>query len=227
MSTTKKIIPNPYEEIARFHDGMFNFNYADCKNWLEKLGKKQYGPHFHIDPQDNGLVFSLLAYAIGDKPTLQKRGYDLDKGILLSGPIGAGKTVLMSLVKHFFPRDRQYRIKPARNVSFEYERSGFRSIALYMGEKVPGLRGGYNPIYCFDDLGIELPQKHYGNECDVMGEVLLSRYDLFVNEKVPTHATTNLSATEIENRYGNRVRSRMREMFNLFAFGTGANDKRI
>lgn len=33
-----------------------------------------------------------------------------------------------------------------------------------------------------------------------------------------THATTNLSASELEDYYGNRVRSRMREMFNLIAF---------
>ncbi|WP_322348420.1 hypothetical protein [Marivirga arenosa] len=39
-----------------------------------------------------------------------------------------------------------------------------------------------------------------------------------------THATTNLIPTELENLYGNRVRSRMREMFNLIAFHS--TDKR-
>jgi DNA replication protein DnaC len=41
-----------------------------------------------------------------------------------------------------------------------------------------------------------------------------------------THATTNLSAEELEKLYGNRVRSRMREMFNLIAFGADVADKR-
>jgi len=41
-----------------------------------------------------------------------------------------------------------------------------------------------------------------------------------------THATSNLSASELEEYYGNRVRSRMREMFNLIAFDSGAKDKR-
>jgi hypothetical protein len=61
-----------------------------------------------------------------------------------------------------------------------------------------------------------------------MGEVLLSRYDLFLetNRKVKTHATTNLNAEELEERYGNRVRSRMRELFNLVAFDQNARDKR-
>ncbi len=59
-----------------------------------------------------------------------------------------------------------------------------------------------------------------------MAEILLSRHDLFVNRKLITHFNYNLSATEIEQLYGNRVRSRMRELFNLIAFGNSMLDKR-
>ena len=83
-----------------------------------------------------------------------------------------------------------------------------------------------NKSYCFDDLGIEGNLKYYGNECNVMAEILLSRYDLFVSQKIITHITTNLSASEIEELYGNRIRSRMREMFNLISFDKDAPDKR-
>jgi len=51
-----------------------------------------------------------------------------------------------------------------------------------------------------------------------MGEVLLSRYVLFLGHNVKTHATTNLNAHELENYYGNRVRSRMCQRFNLVSF---------
>ena len=63
--------------------------------------------------------------------------------------------------------------------------------------------------------------------CYVMAEILLSRYDLFVSKGMLTHATTNLSASELEERYGNRVRSRMREMFNLVAVDKNSGDKRV
>jgi DNA replication protein DnaC len=43
---------------------------------------------------------------------------------------------------------------------------------------------------------------------------------------IPTHVTTNLSASELEEKYGNRIRSRMREMFNLVAFDKNSKDKR-
>ena len=81
-------------------------------------------------------------------------------------------------------------------------------------------------IFCFDDLGIEQPRKYFGNECNVMAEILLSRYELFVSKGIPTHVTTNLSASELEEKYGNRLRSRMREMFNLVAFDKNSKDKR-
>jgi len=49
----------------------------------------------------------------------------------------------------------------------------------------------------------------------------------FVSHNVITHATTNLNSKELEAYYGNRVRSRMRAMFNLISFGQNTTDKRI
>lgn len=61
-----------------------------------------------------------------------------------------------------------------------------------------------------------------------MGEVLLSRNELYLQtkHKIKTHATTNLNAEELEERYGNRVRSGIRELFDLIAFDKRAGDKK-
>jgi DNA replication protein DnaC len=59
-----------------------------------------------------------------------------------------------------------------------------------------------------------------------MAEILTNRYEHFVESKAITHITTNLSASEIEKAYGNRVRSRLRQMFNLIAFDKDSIDKR-
>jgi len=59
-----------------------------------------------------------------------------------------------------------------------------------------------------------------------MGELLISRHELFLQSKIKTHATTNLIAEEMEERYGSRVRSRMRQMFNLINFDKNTRDKR-
>ena len=93
---------------------------------------------------------------------------------------------------------------------------------------------GYGPtlqydqpfVYCFDDLGVEQNAKSYGNGCNVMAEILLDRYDQFLRHGMITHLTTNLNAEEIERLYGDRVRSRLREMFNLIYFPPEAADRR-
>jgi energy-coupling factor transporter ATP-binding protein EcfA2 len=142
---------------------------------------------------------------------------DLNKGILLTGPVGCGKTSIMKLIRGITPLYPSYDIIPSRNVTFAFNHIGYRIIEQY----------GDHKFYCFDDLGIEPYGKHFGKECNVMGEVLLSRYDLFVHYKFKTHATTNLNANELEAHYGNRVRSRMRQLFNLVAFDKVSKDKRI
>jgi hypothetical protein len=223
MWKTTKIIPSPYEEITTFKNGVYYFDFPKSRSWLEEQGKKSFGTHFRIYHEDHNLLLTLLVYAIGDNESAQKRNLDLKKGLLLSGPIGCGKTTLMTLVACFFPPERQYQVKSAREVSFEYEKEGYETIAKY--SKInPGKPNTI--IWCFDDLGIEQPQKYYGNECNVLAEILLSRYELFVSRGIPTHVTTNLSASELEDKYGNRIRSRMREMFNLVAFDKNSRDKR-
>jgi len=60
-----------------------------------------------------------------------------------------------------------------------------------------------------------------------MGEILLSRYDIFKAKNWKTHITTNLNAEELEARYGSRVRSRLREMMNVIAYDSNSIDKRM
>jgi hypothetical protein len=82
------------------------------------------------------------------------------------------------------------------------------------------------PGYCFDDLGAERQIKYFGNECNVIAEIILSRYDIYTVKNIQTHITTNLSASEIENAYSNRIRSRFCKMLNLIAFDKNTLDKR-
>lgn len=137
----------------------------------------------------------------------EKFGLDIEKGLLISGPVGCGKTSLMKLLKYMVPHQRPYEMIPSRNVVFGFNHLGYKTIEDY----------GNSSFFCFDDLGVEPPGRFYGKDCNVMGEVLLSRYELYLDtlRKIKTHATTNLNAQELEERYGNRVRSRMRELFNL------------
>ena len=200
-----------------------SLSYPEIIQWLENKGQELYGNHFKILEDDNPIVYKLIAYFLKDEQACLQFNLKLNKGILLSGPIGCGKTSLMNLMKYLTPIEFKFSVKPCRDISFEFIKDGYEVIHRYSRGKLDHL----DPkIYCFDDLGLENNLKYYGNECNVMAEILLSRYDLYISRHIQTHITTNLSATEIEIQYGNRVRSRMRELFNLIAYDTNSKDKR-
>lgn len=199
------------------------YNYQDVILWLENKGVELYGNHFKILETDYPIVYKLIAYFLKDQQTCNQLNINLEKGILLTGPIGCGKTTLMTLMKHLAPADNKFIVKPCRDISFEFIQDGYQIIHKY---SIGKLYQSELRTYCFDDLGTENNLKYFGNECNVMAEIILNRYDLFISKKLKTHITTNLSANEIEKQYGNRVRSRLRELCNLIAFENVTIDKR-
>jgi DNA replication protein DnaC len=200
-----------------------HYNYHEVIIWLEKKGVELYGNHFKILETDLPIIYKLIAYFLKDEATCFQYNIKLNKGILISGPVGCGKTSLMNLMKYLTAIEHKFFVKPCRDISFEFIQDGYQIIHKYSKGK---LYESEPKTICFDDLGTENNLKYYGNECNVMAEILLSRYDIFTSKKIQTHITTNLSASEIENVYGNRVRSRMREMFNLIAYDKNIKDKR-
>jgi energy-coupling factor transporter ATP-binding protein EcfA2 len=199
------------------------YNFKKCLEYLEIQGKTTYGSQFKINEIDYPTIYKLLIYMIKDEKAALNLKIDLSKGILVSGSIGCGKTSLMNLVRPFAYHSSEYKIKTCREVSFEFAKNGFEAINSYTLKQANQSR---LTGYCFDDLGAEQQIKHFGNDCNVMAEVLISRYEQFIENKSVTHITTNLSASEIENNYGNRLRSRMRQMFNLITFDSRTKDKR-
>lgn len=199
------------------------YNYPEIIAWLQSKGMELFGNKFTISPADHLWIHQLVAYFLRDEKACLQNNIDLEKGILLAGPIGCGKTTWMHLMKFVAQTNHKFILKSCREVSFEFIQEGYQTIHKY---SIGQLYHAELRNYCFDDLGVESNLKYYGNECNVMAEIMLSRYDLFVSKKLITHITTNLSASEIESTYGNRVRSRMREMFNLIAFPPNSPDKR-
>lgn len=199
------------------------FDYPKIMKLLEQRGKEQFGQKFQFCKEDHPTILRLLAYFLKDDAMCSKSEISLQKGILLSGPVGCGKTTLMKLMQWAAHKESKFIMKTCRDISFEFIQDGYEVIHRYSKGKL--YEHSYKN-YCFDDLGVENNLKYYGNECNIMGEIIISRYDLLASRKLITHFTTNFSASEIEKQYGNRVRSRLRELCNLIAFDTNVGDKR-
>ena len=211
---TQSNIQLPYTIIG----GVRHFNFKQSWHYLQNLGQQKFGTKFRLHPEDRVIIYKLLIYFIRDEQTCAQYGIDLEKGILLNGPVGCGKTSLMTLMRYFAYPDHQYIIKSTRDIASEFNQEGYSIIQKY-GK-------AHQKIYCFDDLGVENNMKYFGNECNTIAEILLQRYDQQIMEGTITHATTNLNAQELEELYGNRVRSRLRSMFNLISFPEVGQDKR-
>lgn len=200
-----------------------HYNYNQILHYLQHKGQEKYGKQFYFRKTDVPLILQLMYYFTNNEEKAKEHKIDLNKGLMLSGPIGCGKTTLLELMKLIAVPEKKYLLTTSRDISFEFIQDGFEVIQRY-SKGIPGQHTRRN--IAFDDLGTERNLKYFGNECNIMAEILLSRYDLFIQNGFVTHITTNLSATELEDYYGNRVRSRLRNMCNLIFFDKEAMDKR-
>jgi DNA replication protein DnaC len=136
------------------------------------------------------------------KAKLVKNTASLDKGMLIHGTYGYGKTSLM---------------KTFKNLNIPNNGFGYRScyevkeMLEDRNKKIADVKSLYTTPMMFDELGKE--SKSFGVE--LMVDVLARRYDVFKEKGIKTHITTNLTPYEIGRRYGRHIESRLKEMFNI------------
>lgn len=200
------------------------FNFAILQTFMINRGKELFGDKFIVD-ENNEDVFNLLcSYFAKDEKfenyanQFQVQSPSIEKGLLLAGNVGTGKTWLMRV---FQKNARQtYWIRSAKTIAQDYLNS--------LDKKIPDeyLTLFKNPVnddsvfyqqvsgLCVDDLGAENKKNNYGNVINVIGDMIEERYSKMFTG-IFLHATTNLSADELKTFYGERVTSRMREIFNF------------
>lgn len=178
---------------------------------------------FIIDDFNREILEKLFLYftASGDA---EKAGINLNKGILLMGGLGTGKSTIMRAFA--INQHRSFRFIPCMHVTYDFVVHGFSIIKDHSRVETMARNQFWQTErgICYDDLGTEEERRRYGDKVNAMTEIILNRYDQAPHNM--THITTNLNANDIEKYYGARVRSRMREMFNILSFKTEAPDRR-
>jgi DNA replication protein DnaC len=74
-------------------------------------------------------------------------------------------------------------------------------------------------VWAIDDVGLEEPVNDYGNKAFVFSKIIQERYaNKHLMQYYPLHITSMLTAEQIGEKYGDFVRSRMREQFNTIQY---------
>jgi len=171
------------------------FNTIGSRILLEKGQENQ----FEIDDMNRDVIQELIYYLQGD----DKFSYDLNRGIIIMGSVGSGKTLLFNIIKEILTYIRKnFHVYSAIEINEAYDKKDNDLIQRFHDLYLLGI----------DDLGTENPSiKVYGTEKSPIYEVINRRYStdkmLFI--------TTNLDADEIQKRYGDRIRDRLKEMCNV------------
>lgn len=179
-------------------------------------GKEMYGEKFSLTDPDLTECYKSVYGRFVDLN--QKKA---KKGVLVIGNVGVGKTAMMKIMQRAFKRTE----------------TAFKSVNSYqlrdMSENLT--IGEIKAIYgadlkmdlYIDDIGVFSDVKRYGNTVNIIGEIIMERYDLFIASGYRTHLSSNLmtdikdnvkNIPTIKSVFGARVLDRIKEMNDIFIF---------
>ncbi len=170
----------------------------------------RFEPAFIFSDEVKTTYRKLIQYIHGD-PDFEGV---IEKGLMLIGPSGTGKTLAMKIMQVYRTIDDTWYLKDGKPYRMNYDiyhvndivssfiETGFDGIELYCKRYVA----------CFDDIGSEIERvKHYGNDLDVMSHILAERYA----RRLMTFGTSNFPVAVLEEKYDDRTMSRMYTLFNF------------
>tara|TARA_Y100000310_G_C20445720_1_gene698305 strand:- start:177 stop:758 length:582 start_codon:yes stop_codon:yes gene_type:complete len=155
-------------------------------------------------------LYEILTEYFSKDQAFLDRGYNFEKGLLVIGPVGTGKTEAFNVFRECFRchKTKFFQIISCRQLIRDYTTEGAKTLNKYGRDS--------KSIVYFDDLGLEeVNVKMFGNSANVMSEILMDRYENFKRHGVLTYASSNLTPKQFEDIYGIRMRDRFREMFNV------------
>lgn len=173
-----------------------------CKDWIWK-------PDFAH--QYNAIVCWLA----GIPCSVDRRQILPQRGLWFEGNPGTGKSTVMRAIQRYCAITSDHRSphlpqvmvwRHAKDITSEYAAKGAIALAQFSEEF---------KTLIIDDLGSEdMETMHFGNNKNVMEEILSRRYD----RNLMTMVTTNFTMEQVRKHYKDRIYDRVREMFNVISF---------
>lgn len=216
------------EILQRFHEdyGIKRFpmkvNYdkarkcfIDIANSMLAWTDKAYDPSKLED-----VIKQLISWAY----MLDGTSLDFNKGILLKGGTGRGKTFLLKVFAEFLKIDNlsyksdgkeyplSFKVINAKNIVMFYQNEGANALQRIITM----------PCLCIDDIGAEMAESsHYGNKTSVIDWIIDQREE----RHLITFGTTNFN--RLSEQYDDRVISRINSLFNILSVSHNKDYRRL
>lgn len=202
MEAAAEVRSRPPVDLTRIND--YKFLFLACA--------RKVCPDYEVREDQKSILNDIVHWSLLD----YTGKLDPDRGLLLWGDIGTGKSTLLKIIREYCRIVRpcvdhmpySFRITNVIDIcaqfSDESRDGGYYAIQTYINSKGQA----------FDELGSETtPTGRWGNYENVMQYILQRRYD--IRDESFTHATTNLSLDQIAEVYSDRIYDRCKEMFNF------------
>ena len=179
-----------------------------------KLVKLKGHEKFITDASNRTLIHDLCNYFSGDAGI-----YKPERSMFIMGGVGTGKTTIMQA----FSRNKKqcYRMASAIDMAEHVKNHGAESWKIFLkGSASHGLESNFYQPFCgwlIDDMGTEEIVNDFGNKVDVIANIVFAISNDPARYGGCFHFTTNLNKEMLEQRYGQRVMSRLRELCNVVA----------
>jgi hypothetical protein len=175
---------------------------ARIKELMYWTSKNEYGKDFIVNEHNKPLIVAVCYFLSRDPRFETELGYDLKKGLLIRGVSGLGKTYIVRCAE-------ENMLNPILFLSMLDITAAVQKDGEYF------LKWADRKICYLDDVGTEQPEVlHFGTRIHWFKDFIENYYS---RNKVYNRLmiSTNHSFKEIEEKYGFRVRSRMKAMFNV------------
>lgn len=194
----------------------YPLKFEDAKQLFTAIMQRELsvnGKEFVVESENREKFSELVKYFTGHESKLNP-----NKGVYLYGPVGRGKTLIMqSLMVMCAAVEKKLEAAGERYSSNRFQIVNAKSIVneLAANKKPEVMKRYYSGVWCIDDFGAEDGYKLYGNDLNVVGDIIVERYQRYQQSGLLTHATSNIMPEEWKAKYGDRVESRLHEMFNV------------
>lgn len=189
------------DELKRIKDLQERHTAKFFYNTMAWTSLNVYGKELVVNDSNKKLITAICFFLSNDTRFESELGYSFNKGLLVRGVSGLGKTFLFNCVKdnELSPITIYSMIELSEIVKSE----GYLELPLNIG------------ITYLDDVGTEEATiNHYGTKINFFKN-FIEKYYLNNTNYSRLVISTNNNFSEIENKYGFRVRSRIKDMFNI------------